>query len=109
MNSLVRLTSWALLVLLVLLSLGFSLSASATPQTAKQYKCLECHTVDKRVIGPAIREIAKKYQEQPGAQNMLVERIRKNSVGVWGTTPMQGYPDAPQKDLEAIIKWMLER
>ena len=83
--------------------------AMASPQIAKANKCFECHSLDKRIIGPTIREIATKYQGQAGAESRLVEKVRKGSVGVWGTTPMQAYPDMPQKDIEAVVRWMLNR
>ncbi len=82
---------------------------AANPQIAKANKCFECHSLDKRIIGPTIREITTKYQGQAGAESRLVEKVRKGSVGVWGTTPMQAYPDMPQKDIEAVVRWMLNR
>ncbi len=93
------------------LGLGLSVanSAIASPQLAKQYKCLECHVVDKKVIGPSLRDISKKYKGEPGAVTKLSDKVRSGSVGTWGTVPMQAYPDIPQKDLESIINWMLDR
>ena len=93
----------------LLCGIGVSNSVLANPQLAKQYKCLECHVLDKKVIGPSIRDIAQKYKGDPGAMSRLVDRVRSGSVGAWGTTPMQGHPDMPQKDIEAVVKWMLDR
>ena len=53
--------------------------------------------------------IWQKNKGDPGAMSRLTDRVRSGSVGVWGTTPMQAYPDIPQKDVEAVIKWMLDR
>jgi cytochrome c len=83
--------------------------AMANPQIAKANKCFECHSIDKRIIGPTIREISDKYKDQAGAESRLADKVRKGSVGVWGTTPMQAYPDMPQKDIEAVVRWMLDR
>ena len=94
---------------LLICGISSSNSVLANPQTAKQYKCLECHVLDKKVIGPSIRDIAQKYKGDPGAMSRLVDRVRSGSVGAWGTTPMQGHPDMPQKDIEAVVKWMLDR
>ena len=99
----------ALMTALLTLGIGSAHLAVASPQIAKQYKCLECHVLDKKVIGPSIRDIAQKYQGDPGAMSRLTDRVRNGSVGAWGTTPMQAHPDMPQKDIEAVIKWMLDR
>ena len=93
----------------IALCMGSAQIALASPQIAKQYKCLECHVLDKKVIGPSIRDMAQKYKGDPGAMSRLVDRVRSGSVGVWGTTPMQAHPDMPQKDIEAVLKWMLDR
>lgn len=93
---------------LLLCGIGASHSVLANPQIAKQYKCLECHVLDKKVIGPSIRDIAQKYKGDPGAMSRLVDRVRTGSVGAWGTTPMQAHPDMPKKDIEAVVKWMLD-
>ncbi|MBS1174535.1 MAG: nirM [Burkholderiaceae bacterium] len=97
---------WTAVALFGILSAN---QAVANPQIAKANKCFECHSLDKRIIGPTIREIATKYQGQAGAESRLAEKVRKGSVGVWGTTPMQAYPDMPQKDIEAVVRWMLDR
>ena len=97
---------WTAAVVLGVLSAN---QAMANPQIAKANKCFECHSLDKRIIGPTIREIATKYQGQAGAESRLAEKVRKGSVGVWGTTPMQAYPDMPQKDIDAVVQWMLDR
>ena len=51
----------ALMTVLLALGVGSAHVAVASPQIAKQYKCLECHVLDKKVIGPSIRDMAKKY------------------------------------------------
>lgn len=93
----------------VLLGILSITPAVANPQIAKANKCFECHSIDKRIIGPTIREIADKYKGQAGAESRLAEKVRKGSVGVWGTTPMQAYPDMSQKDIDAVVQWMLNR
>lgn len=83
--------------------------ALANPQIAKANKCFECHSLDKRIIGPSFRDIAQKYKNQPGATNYLADKVRKGSVGVWGSPPMQAYPDMPQQDINSVVKWILDR
>jgi cytochrome c len=97
------------LTILSALSLFCCASALANPQIAKANRCFECHSIDKGIIGPSIRQIADKYKNQVGAQSQLADKVRKGSIGVWGTTPMQAYPDMPKQDIDAVIEWMLNR
>ena len=99
----------AVFAVLSLSALSTSQVALASPEIAKKNNCLACHTLDKRVIGPSIRDMAKKYKGDPGAVSRLVDRVRRGSVGVWGQTPMQAYPDLSQQDAEAVVRWMLDR
>ncbi len=101
--------SWTKIIAASALGLMISAQASASPQIAKANKCFECHSIDKGIIGPSIRQIAAKYKDQVGAESRLAEKVRKGSVGTWGTTPMQAYPDMPQKDIDAVVQWMLDR
>lgn len=86
-----------------------STAVYANPQIAKANRCFECHSVDKSIIGPSIRQIAEKYKGQVGAESRLAEKVRKGSVGTWGTTPMQAFPNMPKQDIDAVIQWMLNR
>ena len=46
--------------------------------------CMACHTKDKKVVGPAFKEIAAKYKGQAGAPATLVEKVRKGGSGIFG-------------------------
>ena len=60
--------------------------ALAQEALAKSKNCLACHAVDKKVVGPAYKEVAKKYTAADEA--MLAEKVIKGSKGVWGPVPM---------------------
>ena len=81
--------------------------AHANPQLAKANNCFACHSLDKKIIGPSFRDIAKKYAGQPGAENKMADKIRRGSVGVWGSAPMQPMPDISDADLKSLAKWLL--
>ena len=83
--------------------------AHANPQIAKANNCFACHSLDKKIIGPSFREMAKKYAGQPGAENKMADRIRRGSVGVWGSTPMQPMPDVSDAELKTLSKWILSQ
>jgi len=72
---------------------------------AKKYNCLACHQVDKKVVGPAYKDIAKKYKAADAAK--LVEKVKKGGGGVWGPVPMPPNPAVPDADLKKLVDWIL--
>jgi cytochrome c len=77
---------------LALAAAGLAASAQADDKEmealAKKHNCLACHQTDKKVIGPAYKEVAKKYKGQKNAQTQLEQKVKKGGVGVWGQIPM---------------------
>ena len=62
--------------------------------------CTACHSVDKKMVGPAYQDIAKKYKGDAGAAAKLAEKVRKGGAGNWGQIPMAPNKitdDEPQK------------
>lgn len=55
---------------------------------AKQSGCLACHAVDKKVMGPAWKDVAAKYRGQSGAKEGLIASISQGSSGKWGAMAM---------------------
>lgn len=81
--------------------------ARADEALAKKYNCLACHQVDKKVVGPSYREIAKKYKGQSAAAK-LAEKVKKGGSGVWGPVPMPPNPQLPDADLKKLVDWILK-
>ena len=75
---------------------------------AKKHNCLACHQVDKKVLGPAYKEIAKKYKGQADAGAKLAEKVKKGGSGVWGPVPMPPNPAAPDADIKKLVDWILK-
>ena len=73
---------------------------------AGKYNCQSCHAVDKKVVGPAFKDIAAKYAGDAGAEAKLEQKIKSGGSGVWGPIPMppNNIPDA---DLKALTEWVL--
>lgn len=80
-----------------------SSSGKAPPMALlEKNACTACHGIDKKIVGPAFADIAKKY---PGKADHLVERIKSGSAGVWGAIPMP--PQAlGDDDAKAIARWL---
>jgi cytochrome c len=71
---------------------------------------MACHAKDKKVVGPAYQEVARKYKGQADAPAKLALKVRKGSSGVYGPVPM---PPSDEKkigdaDLKAVIAWILK-
>ena len=82
--------------------------ASATPASlAAKSACLACHAPDRKVVGPAFREIAGRYKGQEGAEAKLVEKLRRGSSGTWGAVPMPPNPDLPETEARTLVQWIL--
>ncbi|MCA0326896.1 MAG: c-type cytochrome [Proteobacteria bacterium] len=85
--------------------------ALANPEAAmNKAGCMACHTKDKKLVGPAFKDIAAKYKGQADAPAKLAEKVRKGGSGVFGPIPMA--PNGPDKisdaDLKAAIDFILK-
>lgn len=85
-------------------------SAIASQELAQKAMCTGCHAVDKKMVGPAYKDVAAKYKGQAGAATALIDKVRKGSTGAWGAVPMP--PTGPDKindaDLKTVIEWVLK-
>lgn len=81
--------------------------ASADQALAQKSACMSCHGVDKKIVGPAFKEIAKKYAGDKNAQAMLVEKVKTGGKGVWGPIPMPPSPQVKPEEASKIIEWVL--
>jgi cytochrome c len=81
--------------------------ARADEALAKKHNCLACHQVDKKVVGPSYREIAKKYKGQNVAAK-LEQKVKKGGQGVWGNVPMPPNPAVPDGDIKTLVEWILK-
>jgi cytochrome c len=84
-----------------------SLPALANLELATKNGCTGCHAVDKKLVGPAYLEVAKKYASQPGATVQLGESIRKGGSGKWGPIPMPAQPNLKDAEVTALAAWVL--
>ena len=89
----------------------FLMSAPAAAQSAdaliKKHGCVACHSVDKALVGPAYKDVAKKYAGQKDIEKKLVEKVKKGGSGVWGAVPMPPNAAVPDADIQAMVKWIL--
>ena len=69
--------------------------------------CTACHAIDRKVVGPAFRDIAARYRQQSGAEQRLFESAKSGSEGVWGNVPMPPNSAVTDTDLHIIIQQIL--
>ena len=74
--------------------------------TAKS-DCFTCHKIDEKNIGPAWRDVAKKYAGQDTAVKYLAHKIVTGGSGVWGTVPMAPHPTFTQEEAETVARYVL--
>ena len=76
-------------------------------ELAKKNACTACHAVDKKLVGPAYKDVAKKYAGDKTAEAKLVEKVKKGGVGVWGQVPMPPNANVKDEDVKTLVKWVL--
>jgi cytochrome c len=79
---------------------------AAATQLLTKYNCQACHTVDKKLVGPAYKEIAAKYAGDASAAAKLEQKIKNGGSGVWGAVPMPPN-NVPDADLKTLAEWIL--
>jgi len=82
-------------------------SAPAGFEIATQNACLGCHAVDRKLVGPAFRDIAAKYKGDAQAQARLEKKVRDGGSGVWGVIPMPSHPRMSDADIHTVVSWVL--
>lgn len=96
-------------LILAATALAVSLPARANPELAKKHACFACHAVDKKLVGPAYKDVAAKYRGNAGAEARLVDKVKKGSQGTWGQVPMPPNAAVPDADVRALVKWVLSQ
>ena len=89
-----------------LLVAGSALAADM-PAAAKKNNCVACHAIDKKLVGPAWADVAKKYKGDAGAAAHLDGVISKGGKGVWGPMPMPPNPKVTAEEKKELIDFVL--
>lgn len=92
---------------LALLLCGSAAPAFANPELARAKLCLSCHAMDKKLVGPAFKEVAARYAGQPGAAARLAEKIIHGGAGSWGVVPMPANPKVSPDEAKQLANWVL--
>jgi cytochrome c len=94
---------------LPLLALALGVQAATPDEALTKAGCMACHTKDKKLVGPAYKDIAAKYKGQDVVAK-LMDKVRKGGSGVYGPIPMS--PNGPDKisdaDLKTVVEYILK-
>jgi cytochrome c len=83
-------------------------SADANVDLAQKSGCLACHGVDKKILGPAYKDVAAKYKGNKEAEAKLIAKVKAGGSGVWGPMPMPANsPRVSDADITTLVKWIL--
>lgn len=75
--------------------------------TAKN--CMSCHNIDKKVVGPAYKDVAAKYRGDKTAPARLAAKIREGGGGVWGVVKMPSNPQVSEAEAKQLAAWVLSQ
>ncbi|MPM85295.1 Cytochrome c-551 [bioreactor metagenome] len=74
---------------------------------AQTNACMACHTVDKKLVGPAYQDVAKKYAGQADAAAQIAKNIKAGGSGKWGPVPMPPQAALSDADASTLASWIL--
>ena len=93
--------------LFALLATVFVAAPAVADQALAQKKnCMACHAIEKRVVGPSYKDVAKKYAGQ-NVEAKLISKIKQGGSGVWGAIPMPANPQVSDAEAKQLVAWVL--
>ena len=79
----------------------------ADEKLAQSKACMACHAVDKKMVGPAYQEVAKKYASDKDAVTKLAASIKAGGSGKWGPVPMPAQAGLTDAEAKTLATWVL--
>jgi cytochrome c len=95
------------LIVAVIAAAGAVAPALADQALAQKKNCMACHAVDKKVLGPAYKDVAAKYAGQKDAVDKLASKVLKGGSGTWGNIPMPANPQVTDAEAKQLVQWIL--
>jgi cytochrome c len=95
----------ALFALITAATVSAPVLADQALATAKN--CMACHALDKKLVGPAYKDVAAKYAGDKSAADKLATKIQKGGAGVWGPVPMPANPQVSEAEAKKLAAWVL--
>ena len=91
---------------------GGTLTEAQGLALAQANGCLACHRIDSKLVGPAWRDVSRKYKGDPNARERLIHKVKKGGQGSWtdvtGGIAMPPYsPRVSDEDIEKLVSFVL--
>ena len=96
-------------LLLLVACLLTPLPGLADQALAAAKNCLACHNIDKKVVGPAYKDVAAKYRGDKAAPARLVTKVMEGGGGVWGVVKMPSNPQVSEAEAKKLVAWVLSQ
>lgn len=79
-------------------------------ELAQKSGCFTCHTIEKKLVGPAWNDVSAKYRGQKDAEAKLIAKVAMGGGGVWGSVPMPpNSPKVAEADIKTLVRFILSR
>ncbi len=88
-----------------------ALDDPAAQELMKKAGCSVCHSVDKKIVGPAYKDVAQKRKGEGDAIATLEKAVRSGSKGIYSSMPMPPTPSSKisDADLRELLQWVLTK
>lgn len=96
-----------LVVLLICAAAAAPALALDNADLARSKNCMACHSISSKVVGPAFKDVAKRYAGQPDAVEKLVQKVLKGGSGAWGVVPMPANTQVTEAEAHELVHWVL--
>jgi cytochrome c len=90
-------------------SVAVTAPAFADQALATAKNCMACHAVDKKLVGPAFKDVAAKYKGDKSAADKLAAKVMKGGAGTWGPVPMPANPQVNDAEAHKLVAWVLSQ
>ena len=96
-------------VLLCFVMASLTSTVFANSELAKAKNCMSCHAIDKKLVGPAYKDVAAKYKDDKNAVEKLASKIRLGGAGNWGQIPMPANQQVSEAEAKLLAAWVLSQ
>lgn len=87
-----------------------ALAAESGEAVFKKSNCASCHSLDKKSVGPALKDVAAKYKGDKGAPGKLEAKVRNGGSGSFGAMPMPATAKTVSDgDIKTMVAWILSQ
>jgi cytochrome c len=86
-----------------------ALPARADRALATAKNCMTCHAMDRKLVGPAFKDVAARYRNDKAAADRLAQKIMEGGGGAWGVVRMPSNPQVNEAEAKRLAAWTLSQ